>query len=140
MKKVLVSILLTLTVALSACGNAKNGTYYPTNEEMKDNLENNGYVVTLYQNLTDNDGNRHNGTLVVASKDSDVEQKEYLYFYRFDSANSCEYFYNSLEQTCENYNSLVKIENDKKFGNIVYCGTENAVNSAGIKVVNVKVG
>ncbi len=44
-----------------------------------------------------------------------------------------------MEKNCENYNSLVKIENDEKFGNIVYCGTENAIDAAGIKVVKVKV-
>ena len=135
----LASILLILTFALSACGDDKNGTYYPTNEEMKTNLENNGYVVTLYQDLSDNDGNRHYGTLIFASKEREGEEREYLYFYRFDNATSCEYYYNALEQSCENYNSLVIIENDDKFSNIVYCGTENAINAAGIKVVEVKV-
>ena len=143
MKKVflsiLTSILIVLTFALSACDDDKNGTYYPKNEEMKTNLESNGYVVTLYQDLSDSDGNRHYGTLLFASKERENEPKEYLWFYRFDSATSCEYYYNSLEQNCENYNSLVQIENDEKFGNIVYCGTENAINDAGIKVVKVKV-
>ena len=135
---ILVSILVVLTFTLSACGD-KNGTYYPTNDEMKRNLEENGYVVTLYNDLSDNKGNQHDGTLLFASKSCENEQEEYLYFYRFENANSCEYYYNSMEENCENYNSLVKIENDEKFGNIVYCGTENAVNAAGIKVVNVKV-
>ncbi|MDE7162828.1 MAG: hypothetical protein K2O44_01965 [Clostridia bacterium] len=135
----LAGILCILIFAISACGGDKNGTYYPTNEEMKTNLENNGYVVTLYQDLSDNDGKHHEGTLLFASKNREGKKEEYLYFYRFDNVTSCEYFYNSLENNCENYNSLVKIENDEKFGNIVYCGTENAVNSAGIKVVNVVV-
>lgn len=135
---ILACLITILTLTLTACGD-DNGTYYPTNEEMKTNLENNGYVVTLYQDLSDNDGNRHYGTLLFASKDREGEQREYLYFYRLDNTTSCEYYYNALEQYCENYNSLVKIENDDKFGNIVYCGTENAINASGIKVVEVKV-
>ena len=136
---ILACLMAILTLTLTACGDDKNGTYYPTNEEMKTNLENNGYVVTLYQDLSDSNGNRHYGTLLFASKEREGEPKEYLWFYRFDSATSCEYYYNSLEQNCENYNSLVKIENDEKFGNIVYCGTENAISASGIKVVEVKV-
>lgn len=143
MKKTLITILAylmaILTITLTACGDDKNGTYYPTNEEMKTNLESSGYVVTLYQDLTDNNNNHHDGTLLFASKSRENEQEEYLYFYRFKNANSCEYYYNSLGQNCENYNSLVKIENDEKFGNIVYCGTENAISASGIKVVEVKV-
>jgi predicted small lipoprotein YifL len=139
MKKIFTGILLgmlfILTFALSACSD-KGGTYYPSNEEMKTNLEKNGYVVTLEQDLTDSDGKRHNGTLISANKDS---ESNYLYFYRFDNATSCEYFYNYLEQNCENYNSLVKIENDENYGNLVYCGTSQAIKDAGITVVDVKV-
>lgn len=133
------SVLIVATLVTTACVDDKSGTYYPTNEEMKANLEKNGYIVVLYQDLSDNDGNRHDGTLLFASKSREGKEDEYLYFYRLDNANSCEYYYNSMEQNCENYNSLVKIENDEKFGNIVYCGTTNAINSAGIKVVKVDV-
>jgi hypothetical protein len=138
MKKIFTSILFSLlfilTFTLSACGNGE--TYYPTNEEMKTNLEKNGYVVTLEQDISDDDGDCHNGTLISANKDS---ESEYLYFYRFDDVTSCEYYYNHLEQNCEEYNSLVKIENDEKFGNLVYCGTAQAIKDAGITVVDVKV-
>jgi predicted small lipoprotein YifL len=139
MKKIFTSILLgllfVLTFTLSACGN-KGETYYPTNEEMKTNLEKSGYAVTLEQDLMDDDGNRHYGTLISANKDS---EGEYLHFYRFDNATSCEYYYNYLEQNFEKYNSLVKIENDEEFGNLVYCGTAQAIKDAGITVVDVKV-
>jgi predicted small lipoprotein YifL len=139
MKKVFTSILLgllfILTFTLFACSD-KGETYYPTNEEMKTNLEKNGYVVTLEQDISDSDGNRHYGTLLSANKDS---ADEYLYFYRFDNATSCEYYYNYLEQNCKKYNSLVKIENDEKFGNLVYCGTAQAIKDAGVTVVDVYV-
>lgn len=143
MKKTFISILICLmailTFTITACRDDNGGTYYPTNDEMKSNLEKSGYVVTLYQDLSDNNGNHHDGTLLFASKSRENEQDEYLYFYRFENANSCEYYYTSMEQSCKNYNSLVKIENDEKFGNIVYCGTENAISASGIKVVKVKV-
>lgn len=143
MKKLLIcfltGLLIVVSFALSACSNDKGGSYYPSNEEMKINLEANGYVVVLYQDLSDTDGNHHDGTLVYASKQREGEQEEYLYFYRFTNADSCEYFFDALERECKNYNSLSKIENDANFGNIVFCGTENAVNAAGIKVVKVDV-
>jgi hypothetical protein len=139
MKKIIVCILFgllfVLTFALSACGD-DGGTYYPTNNEMKANLEKNGYMVSFEKNIVDDDGNRHKGTLISANKESDAE---YLYFYRFDDSTSCEYYYTYLEQTCEKYNSIVKIEDDKNFGNLVYCGTAQAVIDAGITLANVKV-
>lgn len=142
MKKFLVYIvmcmILVVTFILSACGD-DGGTYYPPNDEMKANLEKSGYVVELYQDLSYNDGKHHDGTLLFASKSREGEEEEYLYFYRFDNPDSCEYYYNSMEKTCKNYNSLVKIENDEKFGNIVYCGTSGAIEAAGIKVVKVDV-
>lgn len=121
--------MVILTLTLTACGDDKNGTYYPQNEEMKTNLEKGGYTVTVTTDLGDK-----NGTRLSAKKDN-----EYIEFYWLDNAEDCEYFYNLLEENHTNYNSLVKIENDEKFGNIVYCGTENAISVSGIKVVEVKV-
>ncbi len=113
---------------MTACGD-ENGTYYPESDEMKNNLENSGYTVVV---TTDFDGKKC--TYLSATKGSD-----YIYFYWIESDVDCEYFYNYLEESCADYNSLVQIENDKEFGNIVYCGTKKAVDSAGIRVVNVKV-
>ncbi|MCM1439151.1 MAG: hypothetical protein NC131_08095 [Roseburia sp.] len=133
MKKIFVSlfasILLVLTFTLCACGDDKGGTYYPTYDEIQTNLENGGYTVTVTFDLEDK-GEIH----LSATKD-----KEYIEFYWLDNAVDCDYFYNLLEAIHTDYNSIVKIENDEKFGNIVYCGTENAVHAAGIKVVDVKV-
>ena len=126
---ILACIMVMLTLTLTACGDDKNGTYYPQNEEMKTNLENGGYTVTVTNDLGDK-----NGTHLSATKDN-----EYIEFYWLDNIEDCEYFYNLLEENHTNYNSLVKIENDEKFGNIVYCGTENAISISGIKVVKVKV-
>ncbi len=120
---------LVLCLVLSACGDDTNGTYYPKNTEMQSNLENNGYSVSVTTDLDEK-----NGTYLAAAKDN-----EYIEFYWLDNADACDYFYDLLKEKYHDYNSLIKIENDEKFGNIVYCGTENAINDAGIKVVDVKV-
>lgn len=126
---ILVCILSVLSLSLMACNDNKNGTYYPKSDEMRTNLEKGGYTVTVTTDLADK-----NGTQLSATKDN-----EYIYFYWLDNAKDCGYFYNLLEKNHTNYNSLVKIENDEKFGNLVYCGTANAITVAGIKVVTVKV-
>lgn len=135
MKKSVIAIIicLTLVFALSftACNEEENGTYYPDNSEMKTNLETRGYDVTI---STDLFGVNAGGISLSATKDGD-----YIYFFWLNDGVDCAYVYEYLEYYCENYNSLVKITNDEQFGNIVYCGTESAVNDAGIKVVNVKV-
>lgn len=133
MKKLLITILVyilsVLTLSFTACGDDNGGTYYPDSNEMKTNLENGGYTVKV----TTDSGDK-NGTYLSAAKDN-----EYIYFYWLDNAEYCTYYCNLLKESHTDYNSLVKIENDEKFGNIVYCGTENAVNTAGIRVVEVKV-
>lgn len=126
---VLICILSVFVLSMTACDDNKGGTYYPKSNEMKTNLENGGYTVNV---TTDLDGK--NGTYLSATKESD-----YIYFYWLDNAEDCAYYYNLIEENHADFNSLVKIENDEKFGSIVYCGTENAVNASGIKVVEVKV-
>lgn len=123
-----ICVLAIITLSLAAC-NGDKGSHYPDSDEMKNNLENGGYTVVVTTDL-----NGKKGTHLSATKESD-----YIYFYWLKNAADCDYFYNYLEEEHTDYNSLVKIENDKKFGNIVYCGTKNAVDTAGIKVVNVKV-
>lgn len=143
MKKALIlfvaSILLVLAFAVSACSDDNGGTYYPTNEEMKNNLEEKEYTVEVYENINYHKffiaiSAYYDGTLIEAVKGDD-----YIYLFRLNNYEQCDAVYAILEANCTNYNSLVKIENDEKFGNIVYCGTANAISAAGIKVVNVDV-
>ncbi len=126
---ILVCMLSVLILSMTACNNVKGEPYYPDSNEMKTNLVNNGYTVNIITDL----GSK-NGTYLSATKET-----EYIYYYRLENAVDCTYYYNFLEENHPDYNSLVKIENDEKFGNIVYCGTANAVNDSGIKVVKVKV-
>lgn len=135
---VLACLIAILTLTLTACDN-KSGTYYPTNEELKTNLESNNYTVEVYEDINYHEffvtfDSLVDGTLIKAAKDND-----YIYFFRLTDSWRCDMVYNILNEKCENYDLLVKIENDGKFGNIVYCGTENAISASGIKVVKVKV-
>ncbi len=132
MKKVLMSLLavisLIITFALTACGKDK-GTYFPNADEMKANLEKEGYAVTIISDLGEK-----SGTYLSAVKD-----KEYIEFYWLDNSDDCGYFYDLITNQHPDSEVAVQIQNDEKFGNIAYCGTANAVSAAGINVVRVKV-
>lgn len=136
---ILVCIMAVVALTLTACDNDTNGTYYPTNEKMKTNLEKNGYAVEVYNDIGYHEffiwiDSVIDGTLIKAVKDDD-----YIYFFRLTDSWRCDMVYEILNEKCENYDSLVKIENDEKFGNIVYCGTEKAINASGINVVKVEI-
>ena len=135
MRKIISPIILCVfmftifTFTLTACGDNQSGTYYPKSDEMKSKLESNGYTVNVTADLGD-----HSGIYLSATKGN-----EYINFYWLDHAEDCAYFYHILETAHGDAHSLVKIENDETFGNLVYGGTENAVTAAGIKVVKVTV-
>ena len=112
---------------MTACGD-ENGTYYTESDEMKKSIKQRIYSSCNYW------FRRQKVYLSLCNKG-----KRLYLFYWIENDGDCEYFYNYLEESCADYNSLVQIENDKEFGNIVYCGTKKAVDSAGIRVVNVKV-
>jgi len=122
----LISLLLVSAFVLTACGGDNDGTYYPTNEEIEENLSNAGYVTLFHDSQTGYGGYGQ-------------KNDEYIYFCRPKTESDCEYYYNLYKDNCKDYDVLVKIENDKKYGNVVYCATNNALNDAGIKVVNVEV-
>ncbi|MDE5562710.1 MAG: hypothetical protein K2J01_04100 [Clostridiales bacterium] len=143
MKKAFITIMACLmavvALTLTACDDGINGTYYPTNEEMKTNLENNGYTVEVcddlnYHEFFETFSSIVDGTLIKAVKGND-----YIYFVRVTESWRCDTVYKVLNEKCMNYDTLVKIENDEKFGNIVYCGTTKAIRAAGINVVKVSV-
>lgn len=138
MKKVfislLASILLILSFALCACGDDNNGTYYPTLNEMKSNLDKNGYKIDFAVGERNSEGDGYVVDSLFATKGDN-----YIFFYWIEDAAHCNVYYDKLQELhpdCPNY---VSIENDEKFGNIVYCGTEQAIKDAGIKAVDVKV-
>lgn len=131
MKKVVILflafILATTVVLLCSCGD-KDGTYYPNDKEMKTALEKSGYTVTVTSTLGGNGG------IYLAA----MKGKDYIHFYWLNDSSDCDYFYGVLEEY-HNYDSLVLIKDDEKFGNIVYCATEQTIKDAKIKVVKVVV-
>ncbi len=138
MKKTFITVLICLmaifTLTLTACGDDNSGTYYPTLNEMKSNLDKNGYTVDYAIGERDLEGNGYVVDSLFATKGDD-----YLCFYWVEDFAHCKVYYDKLQQLHPDSPHFVLIENDKKFGNIVYCGTEKAVNDAGIKVVKVDV-
>lgn len=126
---ILLGLLFVITFALSACGDKPNGTYYPTFNEMKNNLENSGYIVNT---LTDIDNDMV--TTLSAGKENN-----YIVFYWLKNASDCQRYYNNCQELHPDWEVLISIEDDEKFGNIVYCGTEQAIKDAGIIIVDVKV-
>lgn len=143
MKKIFLTIfaclMAILVLTLTACDKDKNGTYYPTNEEMKTNLESNGYFVETYPNVYMFDGENGETVRYIADTVRATNSDDYICFCRIDKAQACDYYFNVLRDTYPDAEVFVRIENDKNFGNIVYCGTENAINASGIKIVEVKV-
>ncbi len=139
MKKcILVLISLSVVFTLCACGGGKdkNGTYYPDFEEMKANLNESGYTVSdSSPNLPgDSSSVSYTGSYLSATKG-----EEYIVFYWLDEADAVDYFANRVEESGVSCNKFITLKNDEKFGSLICCGTEKAIEDAGIRIVDVKV-
>ena len=112
---------------LVACDN-NYGNHSPDSSEMQANLKQSGYSVTITADL----GER-TGTYLSATKDDD-----YIEFYWLDTVEDCDYFYDFVKTEYPDCEALACIINED--GNhFVYCGTRNAIETAGVKVIIVKV-
>lgn len=131
---ILASILLILPFVLSACSNDGNGTYYPDVKEMAANLNNSGYLTQFATGERNSEGRDW-----VVDSLSATKGEDYIVFYRIEESAHCDIYCDKLRELHPDCPHYVTIENDEKFGNIVYCGTENAIKAAGIRVVKVKV-
>ncbi len=129
-KKILVVTLTLVVSMLTACGKEHQGTYYPDVNEMQENLEKEGYIVKISNNIYD----EYTGTELTAQMED-----EFIIFYWLDEPKAVDDFVHLIENSNVNYNKLVSIEDDEKIGNIVYCGTNKAIKDAGIIIVEVKV-
>lgn len=129
-KKLAALIICFSIIFLTACGKDGQGTYYPDTDEMQKNLEKEGYTVTINSNIHD----EYTGTELFAQKD-----EEFIVFYWLDDAEAVDDFSDIIENSNFRYNKFITMENDSKFGNIVFCGTNKAVDDAGIIIVEVKV-
>ncbi|MDE5946750.1 MAG: hypothetical protein K2G63_05575 [Oscillospiraceae bacterium] len=133
MKKGLCMILSACIscLMLTGCGDGKNGTYYPDDDEMMTNLENAQYSIKV-SNRVDEDG-KFTGSHLSAQR----ENGDYIEFYWLDDEQAVDVIGEKLESKYSDSYKFVSIKNDKKFGSIVFCATESAVNDAGIKIVEV---
>lgn len=125
---ILACIMTILTLTLTACGEDNNGIYYPTLDEMKSNLDKNGYTIDTAIGERNSEGNGWVVDSLFARKGDD-----YIYFYWVEDSAHCNHYYDKLQELepdCPIYVQSRTI----KFGNIVYCGTENAIYASGIKV------
>lgn len=131
MKKILVfSLMLAMALILVACAGSSRGTYYPDSSEMKSNLENKNYTVSV--EVTED-----SGSMVTVLKA--VKDYEYIEFYWLSDDNDVDEIKARLKDKFNSYDRLVSLKNDDKFGNVVFCSTEKARGDAGIVIINVKV-
>ncbi len=129
-KRVLIISLLFISLILSACDKGGQGTYYPNSDEMKINLENKNYNVTV--EVIEQNGSSI--TVLSATKDN-----EYIEFYWLEDDKCVDEIAAGLESKYDAYNSLVSMKNDNKFGNLVFCSTQKAKEDSGIVIVEVKI-
>lgn len=126
-KTLLFSLILIMSLLLVACGKSQ-GTYYPDSNEMKGNLEIKNYTVNV-ETMERNDSRI---TVLTATKDD-----EYIDFYWFNNDKGVDDTIMRLESEHNDYAKLVSMKNDDKFGNLVFCSTEKAMEDSGIIIVDV---
>ena len=126
-KYIALFIIGMLCFVTAACSSEnKGGTYYPSDSEMKANLENAGYTVTVEEQQV--------GTYLSAVKGDD-----YIEFYRLKQTEYVESIGYDLKGKHTDFDKFASMKNDAKFGTLVFCGTSPAVDASGIIIVEVKV-
>ena len=93
--------------------------YYPSDSEMKANLEKAGYTVTVME--------QYAGTYLSAVKGDD-----YIEFYRLKQTEYVESIGYDLRGKHTDYDKFGSLKNDIRFGTLVFCGTGLAVDASGI--------
>jgi hypothetical protein len=129
-KKIIILLISVIGILLTACGGDGQDTYYPSCSQMQENLQNKYYQVNVQTIQND----LYSGTCLTAKKGD-----EYIEFYWLDSCNTITSIEQDLITKYPNYNKLISMENDSKFGTFIFCSSEKAMNDAGIVIVDVKV-
>lgn len=130
MKKISILLVAVLAIIFAGCGKDKNITYYPDDTEMKENLEEKGYTVSVKDDFDD----KYKGTHLSASKD-----KEYIEVYWLDDGKAADYYSKLLEKKHTDFFKSVSMAGDEKFGTIVFCATKSGLDASGINIADVKV-
>ncbi len=124
-------IIMSLLIAILMCGcgtNRKhNGTYYPDFAEMKTNLSKEGYSIT---DATSTSEDGETISYINASKED-----AFIEFYWLNNDAQVEYHRDELEQSGKSYDRLISMSGDEKFGSFVCAGTKQALDDAGIQIV-----
>lgn len=126
----IVFLCMLLCLLLTACGKNEQGTYYPDSTEMYHNLDADGYEVSVT-----NDVNGDMTKTCLTAKKGD----DYIVFYWLNEGIDVDPIAAQVKNEYESYDQFVSIQDDSKFGSLVFCGTSNAVNASGIIIVDVKV-
>ena len=113
--------IIIFCILFCGCGSKK---YFPNSTLMQKKLERNGYNV----NSSTSFGEEYVGAHLYAYKDDDFIDIYWL--------NSDEFFdkivYSFNNRNCEKFYSM---ENDERFGSIIFCATDGAFNDSGISIV-----
>ena len=120
-----------MLLAFTSCTEKETGNYIPTRDEIENNLYDAGYEYITITNITRIDG--YCVTRLSVEKDS-----EYMEFYWLYTSEQCDTYYNELNEKYPDCDILVKMVNDEKYGCIVFCGTQSAIDAAGIGIVEVE--
>lgn len=125
MKKYMVLFITgALCLALAACG---KGTYFPSSDAMQKNLEAAGYTVAVTDDLEGGLAGTHL---------SAVKGGDYLEFYWLDNGGSVESLSHELKAAYPDHETFVSMEDDEKFGSLIFCGTSRAAADAKIEIVD----
>lgn len=126
-KTVLLSIMLIMSMILSACGQRGQGTYFPGSDEMKAKLEAKSYVVDIQ------DTELGNSKVILLSA---FKGDEFIGFYWLENGSAVDDAQSELEARYSGYSRLATMKNDRKFGNLAFCGTKQAIEDSGIVIVD----
>lgn len=125
MKKAIIPTICAAALFFTGCGNKQS--VIPSQAELQSSLKANNYVAEI--STQDVDGS------VLSAKSGD----NFLEVYRLNSAEECNRVYQVVSSANPNAEQLYQLTDDAEFGNVIICGTKEAVKQAGIKIVSVKV-
>lgn len=125
MKKRIFAALCAASMLMSAgCGS--KSSVIPDNGTIESNLRENKYTVSTSTQDMD-------GTMISA-----ISGSENLTFLRLNSSEECNRLYDVVVNANPNAEVTYKYADDAEFGNVIICGTKDAVKAAGITIVKVK--
>lgn len=124
MKKAIIPTVCAAALLFSGCG--EKTSVIPDTAAVEASLQSANYVVTVSSQDVD-------GKVLSAKKGSD-----FLTYYKLDHAEDCDRLYDVVVSANPDADVSCKYTNDENFGNVIICGTKEAVKTAGIKIVKVK--